>query len=61
MLPLSVDEQDAGIRRLFPGFRQTCSLHFVGVWRGRLRPIATSYEVTIVYFPKVWLGGAYMS
>jgi hypothetical protein len=57
---MSVDEQDAGIRRLFPEFRQTCSLDFVGVWRGRLRPIATSYEVSIVYFPKLWLGGAFV-
>jgi hypothetical protein len=56
--PLTVAEQDAGIRRLFPGFTQTCSFDFLGIWRGPLRPIALSYEIGIAYFPRTRFGGA---
>jgi hypothetical protein len=58
MRALSVDAQDEGIRRLFPAFRQTCALDFVGAWRGPLRPLARTYEIGIVYFPRLRFGGA---
>src|ERR1700733_455809 len=57
MRALSVDAQDEQIRRLFPAFRQTCALDFMGAWRGPLRPLARTYEIGIVYFPRVRFGG----
>ena len=38
MTYLSVDEQDAAIRRLFPDFRLTAHADWIGVWEGPLRP-----------------------
>jgi hypothetical protein len=58
MKALSVAEQDAGIRRLFSTFRQTCPFDFLGAWRGPLRPLARIYEIGITYFPRVRFGGA---
>lgn len=58
MYPLSVVEQDAGIRRLFPKFRQTCALDFLGIWRGPLCPLAKTYEVRLTYCPRIRFGGA---
>lgn len=58
MRPLSVAEQDAKIRRHFPEFRQTCPFDFLGAWRGPLRPLAKTYEIGIVYFPRIHFGGA---
>ena len=58
MRPLSVEEQDAGLRRLFPAFKQTCALDFYGAWRGPVRPIAKTYEIGVTYFPRVRFGGA---
>ena len=55
---LSVEAQDEGIRHLFPAFQQTCALDFVGAWRGPLRPLARTYEISIVYFPRLRFGGA---
>jgi hypothetical protein len=50
-------EQDAGIRHLFPAFRQTCPFDFLGMWRGPLQPLARTYEIGLVYFPRLHFGG----
>jgi hypothetical protein len=58
MRALSVADQDAAIRRLFPAFRLTCPFDFMGIWRGPLRPLARTYEIGIAYFPRVHFAGA---
>ena len=50
MTYLSVSEQDASIRRLFPEFRLTASAGWIGVWEGPLKPAGKTYRVRIVYF-----------
>src|SRR5579883_259928 len=60
MRALSVDAQDEGICRLFPAFRQTCALDFVGAWRGPLRPLARTYEIGVVYYPRRRFGGGFL-
>jgi hypothetical protein len=47
---LSVDEQDAAIRRLFPDFRLTAAADWIGVWEGPVRPASKTYTIRIVYF-----------
>ena len=58
MRALSVADQDAAICRLFPAFRLTCPFDFMGMWRGPLRPLAGTYEISIAYFPRVHFAGA---
>jgi hypothetical protein len=50
MTYLSVDEQDAAIRRLFPDFRLTASADWIGIWEGPVRPASKTYTIRIVYF-----------
>jgi hypothetical protein len=50
MTYLSVDEQDAEIRRLFPDFRLTAHADWIGVWEGPLRPASKTCTIRIVYF-----------
>jgi hypothetical protein len=57
---MSVDEQDALIRRHFPAFTKECGLDFVGAWRGPVRPIAKWHEIGIVYFPWPRFANAWM-
>lgn len=58
MRPLSVVDQDAAIRQLFPAFKQICQFDFLGMWRGPLRQLARTYEVGIAYYPRVSFAGA---
>ena len=61
MTYLSVDEQDAAIRRLFPDFRLTASAGWIGVWEGPIRPASKTYMVRIVYFRRRFFDGWYLS
>jgi hypothetical protein len=61
MTYLSVDEQDAAIRRLFPDFRLTAHADWIGVWEGPLRPASKTYTIRIVYFRRRFFDGWYLS
>jgi hypothetical protein len=61
MTYLSVDEQDAAIRRLFPDFRLTASADWIGVWEGPVRPASKTYTIRIVYFQRRFFDGWYLS
>lgn len=58
MAALSVAEQDVAIQRLFPDFKLICPFDFLGMWRGPLRPLSRTYEIVIVYCPRVRFAGA---
>ena len=57
MTYLSVDEQDAEIRRLFPDFRLTAHADWIAVWEGPLRPASKTYRVRIVHFRRTIFEG----
>ncbi len=57
MTYLSVDEQDAAIRRLFPDFQMTANAAWIGVWEGQLRPASKTYRIRIVYFRRTIFDG----
>ena len=57
MTYLSVDEQDAAIRRLFPDFRLTANADWIGVWEGPVRPASKTYRIRIVYFRRTIFDG----
>jgi hypothetical protein len=57
MAYLSVDKQDAAIRRLFPDFRLTTQSGWIGVWEGPLKPASKTYKVRIVYFRRTIFDG----
>ena len=57
MTYLSVDEQDAAIRRLFPDFRLTASADWIGVWEGPVTPASKTYTIRIVYFRRRFFDG----
>jgi hypothetical protein len=61
MTYLSVDEQDAAIRRLFPDFRLTASADWIGVWEGPVRPASKTYTIRIVHFRRRFFDGWYLS
>jgi hypothetical protein len=61
MTYLSVDEQDAAIRRLFPDFRLTAHADWIGVWEGSVRPASKTYTIRIVYFRRRFFDGWYLS
>lgn len=61
MTYLSVDEQDAAIRRLFPEFLLTTKAGWIGVWEGPLRPASKTYKIRIVYFRRRFFEGWYLS
>jgi hypothetical protein len=61
MTYLSVDEQDAAIRRLFPDFRLTAHADWIGVWEGPVRPASKTYTIRIVYFRRRFFDGWYLS
>ena len=48
--PVSVDEQDAAIRRVFPEFDLTVQADWIGVWEGPVKPASKTYRIRIVYF-----------
>jgi hypothetical protein len=58
---LSVDEQDASIRRLFPDFQLTASTNWMGVWEGPVRPLAKTYKIRIVFFRRRFFDGYYLA
>jgi hypothetical protein len=58
---LSVDEQNAAIRRLFPDFRLTANADWIGVWEGPLRPASKTYTIRIVYFRRKFFDGWFLS
>jgi hypothetical protein len=47
---LSVDEQDAAIRRDFPNFELKAKAGWIGVWDGPVTPAGKTYRIRIVYF-----------
>jgi hypothetical protein len=57
MTYLSVDEQDAEIRRLFPDFRLTAHADWIAVWEGPLKPASKAYRVRIVHFRRTFFDG----
>ncbi len=57
MTYLSVDEQDAEIRRLFPDFRLTAHADWIGVWEGPVTPASKTYAIRIVYFRRRFFDG----
>ena len=57
MTYLSVDEQDAAIRRVFPDFELTAKAGWIGVWEGHVRPAAKTYWIRIVYFRRTVFDG----
>lgn len=61
MTYLSVDEQDAAIRRLFPDFRLKASADWIGVWEGPVRPASKTYTIRIVYFRRRFFDGWHLS
>ena len=61
MTYLSVDEQDAAIRRLFPDFRLTAHADWIGVWEGPVRPASKTYTIRIVYFRRRFFDGWHLS
>lgn len=61
MTYLSVDEQDAAIRRLFPDFRLTAATDWIGVWEGPVRPASKTYTIRIVFFRRRFFDGWYLS
>jgi hypothetical protein len=61
MTYLSVDEQDAAIRRLFPDFRLTASTDWIGVWEGPVRPASKTYTIRIVYFRRRFFDGWHLT
>lgn len=61
MTYLSVDEQDAAIRRLFPDFRLTAAADWIGVWEGPVRPASKTYIIRIVYFRRRFFDGWHLS
>jgi hypothetical protein len=61
MTYLSVDEQDAAIRRLFPDFRLTAAADWIGVWEGPVRPASKTYTIRIVYFRRRFFDGWHLS
>jgi hypothetical protein len=61
MTYLSVDEQHAAIRRLFPDFRLTAAADWIGVWEGPLRPASRTYTIRIVYFRRRFFSGWHLS
>jgi hypothetical protein len=61
MIYLSVDEQDAAIRCLFPDFRLTAATDWIGVWEGSVRPASKTYTIRIVYFRRRFFDGWHLS
>ena len=61
MTYLSVDEQDAAIRRLFPDFRLTAAADWIGVWEGPVRPASKTYTIRVVYFRRRFFDGWHLS
>jgi hypothetical protein len=57
MTYLSVDEQDAAIRRDFPDFELKANAEWIGVWEGPLRPASKTYMIRIVYFRRRFFDG----
>jgi hypothetical protein len=57
MAYLEVSEQDALIRRDFPGFRLKAEVGWIGVWEGPVTPISRTYRIRIVYFRRKFFDG----
>jgi hypothetical protein len=57
MTYLSVDEQDAAIRRDFPDFELKAKADWIGVWEGPVKPAGKTYRIRIVYFRKTIFDG----
>jgi hypothetical protein len=57
MTYLSVDEQDAAIRRLFPDFELTAKADWIGVWEGPVKPAGKTYRIRVVYFRRTIFDG----
>lgn len=60
MTYLDVHQQDALIRRDFPGFRLTAEAGWIGVWEGPVRPISRTYRIRIVYFRRKYFDGWFL-
>lgn len=54
---LSVEQQDAAIRRDFPNFKLEANAGWIGVWEGPVKPASKAYRVRIVYFSKRFFDG----
>jgi hypothetical protein len=54
---LSVEEQDAAIRRDFPNFKLESKAGWIGVWEGPVKPAGKTYRVRIVYFSRRFFDG----
>jgi hypothetical protein len=57
MTYLSVDEQDAAIKRVFPDFELTAKADWIGVWEGAVKPASKIYRIRIVYFRQTYFDG----
>jgi hypothetical protein len=57
MSVLSVDEQDAAIRRLFPDFELKAKAGWIGVWEGPVKPAGKTYRIRIIYFRRTIFDG----
>jgi hypothetical protein len=57
MTYLSVDEQDAAIRRAFPDFEPTAKADWIGIWEGPVKPAGKTYRIRIVYFRRTIFDG----
>ena len=57
MTYLTVDEQDAAIRRDFPDFELTAKADWIGVWEGPLKPAGKTYRVRVLYFRRKYFNG----
>lgn len=47
--PLSIREQDAGIRHLWPSLRTVMAAERLGIWRGSVTPLSRPYEIQVSY------------
>jgi hypothetical protein len=54
---LSVDEQDAAIRRDFLDFKLEAKAGWMGVWEGPVKPANKVYRIRIVYFSMRFFDG----
>jgi hypothetical protein len=61
MVDSSIAEQDRKLRDLFPDFHLVLDGDWVGIWEGPLTPIAQTYVVRILYFPKRFFAGGRLS
>jgi hypothetical protein len=57
MTRLSVDEQDAAIRRDFSDFKLVAKAGWIGVWEGPVKPAGKTYRIRVVYFSRRFFDG----